>query len=106
MACSVINQMNREELIFRSPNYGVPEQFSEETAIDHRAELYSLRVMIHEILPGYLPAFMFVSMEKRLVRLTEKQRPVFLGMLEYALVERYSSIRDVRPELVSRLFTG
>ncbi len=97
-------QENREELIFRSPKYGAPEQFSEETPIDQRADLYSLGVMIHEILTGYLPGSMFVSMEKRLVRLTEKQRPVFSRMLEYDPMERYASIQDVRPGL-GGLFT-
>lgn len=44
------------EEIFGTPHYTAPEVVSDPYSVDHRADIFSLGVMLHELLTGKLPA--------------------------------------------------
>jgi serine/threonine protein kinase len=44
------------EEIFGTPHYTAPEVVNAPQSVDHRADIFSLGVMLHELLTGHLPA--------------------------------------------------
>jgi serine/threonine protein kinase len=49
-------QIQEGEEIFGTPHYTAPEVVSSPQAVDHRADIFSLGVILHELLTGCLPA--------------------------------------------------
>ncbi|MFD2255539.1 serine/threonine-protein kinase [Luteolibacter algae] len=50
------NQIQEGEQIFGTPGYTAPEVIEPPYTIDHRADIFSVGVMLHELLTGKLPA--------------------------------------------------
>lgn len=49
------NQLQEGEEIFGTPGYTAPEVIDTPHSIDHRADIFSLGVLLHELLTGILP---------------------------------------------------
>jgi len=49
------NQLREGEEIFGTPGYTAPEVLQTPYSIDHRADIFSLGVLLHELLTGLLP---------------------------------------------------
>jgi serine/threonine protein kinase len=49
-------QIQAGEEIFGTPNYTAPEVLSSPSSVDQRADIFSVGVMLHELLTGRLPA--------------------------------------------------
>ncbi|MCR9245936.1 MAG: serine/threonine protein kinase [bacterium] len=47
--------LTRSTAVFGTPHYMAPEQFRGTAAVDHRADIYSLGVVLYEMLTGQLP---------------------------------------------------
>jgi serine/threonine protein kinase len=49
-------EMEEGEEIFGTPHYTAPEVVNDPHSVDHRADIFSVGVMLHELLTGKLPA--------------------------------------------------
>ncbi|MFK7767250.1 MAG: serine/threonine protein kinase [Mariniblastus sp.] len=81
-------------------NYMAPEQRTAPTQVDHRADIYSLGVVIYELLTGELPLGRFQPPSKR-VEVDAKMDEVVMRALEREPSQRYQKISEFKTEIES-----
>lgn len=77
-----------------TPHYMAPEQFEKPTTVDHRADIYSLGVVIYELLTGELPLGRFPLPSEK-VRVDVRLDEVVLRSLDKSPERRYQHVTDV-----------
>ena len=91
--------------VMGTPRYMAPEQMQGSSAVDHRADIYSLGVVFYESLTGELPIGRFEPPSKKVhidVRLDE----VVLRSLEATPDRRYQHASDVKTDVESIVATS
>lgn len=86
--------------IMGTPRYMAPEQLEDTHSVDHRADIYSLGVVIYEMLTGELPIGRFAVPSAKVeidVRLDE----VVLRTLEKEPQRRYQNASQIKSDVLS-----
>ena len=92
------HSLTRTNHVMGTPHYMAPEQVEKPLSVDHRADIYSLGVVIYEMLTGELPIGRFAPPSKKAgvdVRLDK----VVLRSLEKEPSLRYQSVSDVKTDM-------
>ncbi|MDX1945046.1 MAG: serine/threonine-protein kinase [Pirellulaceae bacterium] len=86
--------------VMGTPRYMAPEQFERPTEVDHRADIYSLGVVIYEMLTGEMPIGRFPLPSEK-VQIDVRIDQVVLRTLEKEPARRYQRASQVKSELAS-----
>lgn len=79
-----------------TPHYMAPEQMEKPTAVDHRADIFSLGVVFYEMLTGELPLGKFAPPSTRKVEVDVRLDDVVLRALEKDPELRYQHASQVK----------
>ena len=87
--------LTRAGLVMGTPQYMAPEQIEKPSDVDHRADIYSLGVVIYEMLTGELPLGRFASPSEK-SSVDARVDAVVLRALEKELDRRYQRVSEVK----------
>jgi tRNA A-37 threonylcarbamoyl transferase component Bud32 len=81
-----------------TPHYMAPEQIEHPSAVDHRADIYSLGVVFYEMLTGELPLGRFAPPSQK-VQVDVRLDNVVLRTLEKEPERRYQHVSEVKTDV-------
>src|SRR5688572_30208921 len=79
-----------------TPDYAAPEQFDGVEDLDHRADIYSLGVMMYQMLTGRLPRGATFKMPSQLVGVDPRIDAVIGKAMESEREDRYQSTAEIK----------
>jgi serine/threonine protein kinase len=91
-------RITRSNLAMGTPHYMAPEQIERTSEVDHRADIYSLGVVIYEMLTGELPLGRFKPPSER-ADIDRRLDRVVLKSLEKEPADRYQSAEEVKAQI-------
>jgi predicted Ser/Thr protein kinase len=91
-------QLTQSSQVLGTFHYMAPEQFQNPLAVDHRVDLYSLGVVLYEMLTGELPLGRF-SLPSRMAAVDARLDELVLRTLEKDPSRRYQHASDLRVQV-------
>jgi hypothetical protein len=92
--------LTHTQQVMGTPRYMAPEQIERPSSVDHRADIYSLGVVLYEMLTGELPLGRFDPPSQK-VQVDVRIDQVVLRALEKSPDRRYQRASEVKTELAS-----
>lgn len=90
--------LTQEQQVMGTPHYMAPEQVERPKTVDHRADIYSLGVVLYEMLTGELPLGKFAPPSRK-VRVDVRLDEVVLHALEKEPDRRYQQAQQVKTDV-------
>ena len=97
---SQVATLTQANQVMGTMHYMAPEQFERPKDVDHRADIYSLGVVIYELLTGELPLGRFAPPSKK-VQIDVRLDEIVLQTLEKEPAQRYQKISEVKTDVQS-----
>ena len=91
-------RITKSNVAMGTPHYMAPEQIERTGEVDHRADIYSLGVVIYEMLTGELPLGRFKPPSER-AEIDRRLDRVVLKSLEKEPADRYQSANEVKAQI-------
>jgi serine/threonine protein kinase len=100
-------ELTRSHMVMGTPRYMSPEQVETPLDVDHRADIYSLGVVIYELLTGELPMGRFAAPSEK-VQIDVRLDEVVLRTLEKEPQRRYQQASEVKTDMesIARTYPG
>ncbi len=93
-------RLTQEGQVMGTPHYMAPEQIERPLAVDHRADIYSLGVVLYEMLTGELPLGKFPPPSRK-VEVDVRFDEVVLRALENDPARRYQQASEVKSKIAT-----
>ncbi len=91
-------RITKSNIAMGTPHYMAPEQIERTSEVDHRADIYSLGVVIYEMLTGELPLGRFKAPSER-AEVDRRLDHVVLKSLEREPADRYQSANEMKAQI-------
>ncbi len=88
--------------VIGTPEYMAPEQITNPQNVDHRADIYSMGVLLYEMLTGVLPRGRFAP-PSNYMHVDPRVDPVVLRALEPMPEDRFQQVSELKNEIKSIL---